>query len=150
MTSQKRHFLKKKLWTDFSEISVTDTKLMLKKVQEIMHWYLPPFLSYQKIQRGGEIRPPSGGARAGERGEATNPWVFLKWPPNHWADRDEFFHSWWSILCATFRKKNVRFRSGHGPMRSYKVQPPTDFSKKSCFQPRNLLPLTGMEILCMI
>ena len=27
---------------------------------------------------------------------------------------------------------------------------PTDFSRKSCFQPCNLLPLTGMEILCMI
>ena len=31
-----------------------------------------------------------------------------------------------------------------------RVQPPTDFSRKSCFQPRNLLPLTGMEILYMI
>ena len=72
---------------------------------------------------------------------------FLNWPSNRWTDRAEILHSLWGILCAT-SKNFDRVRSGHGAVKSLKEQPPTDFSRRSCFQPRNLLPLTWMEILC--
>ena len=42
---------------------------------------------------------------------------------------------------------------GHVRLWSYAIkdiQPLTDFSRKSCFQSHNLLPLTGMETICMI
>ena len=35
------------------------------------------------------------------------PWVFLKWPPNRWADHAEILHSLWSIFCATLGKKST-------------------------------------------
>ena len=61
-------------------------------------------------------------------------------------------------FCVPFRhplrnfwqKKMDRVRSGHGAMRSQEKQPPADFSRKSCFQPRDLLTWTGMGTLCMI
>ena len=62
------------------------------------------------------------------------PGVFLKWPPNRRADPAETLHSLWSVLCATFGEKIDRVRPGHQAMTSLAEQPPTDFSKKSCFQ----------------
>ena len=34
--------------------------------------------------------------------------VFLKWPPNGWADRAEIVHKLWGILCTTYDKKNCQ------------------------------------------
>ena len=35
------------------------------------------------------------------------PRVFLKWPPNRWADRAEILLSLWGILCTTFGEKKL-------------------------------------------
>ena len=61
--------------------------------------------------------------------------------------------NFWPINFDRFRSRQSPGQvtaSGHGAMTSYIEQPPTDFSPKSYFQQRNLLPLTGIEALCLI
>ena len=42
------------------------------------------------------------------RGVLVHPlWLFLKWSPNHCADRAEISHNLWGILCATFGEKKL-------------------------------------------
>ena len=90
-------------------------------------------------------------ARAGEGSMRPLPWVF--WNGFRTAGRisAEISHGLWCILCTTFG--NV-FLTKSGQVTElwrhkwYSLRP--IFSKKSCFHPRNLLPLTRMEILCMI
>ena len=47
------------------------------------------------------------------------PVVFMKWPPNGWADRAEILHILGGILFATFGKTKIeRVRSCHRAMAS--------------------------------
>ena len=64
MTSLKQHFLKKISPVFFSEISLTEVKLMQGKVLTISRRYLMPYLSYRENPAGGRIcPPPPSGAR---------------------------------------------------------------------------------------
>ena len=88
--------------------------------------------------------------RAGGGGEDAPPWVF--WKDRQTAGRIVL------TFCLAYRTSFAKLlvkkwpgRSGHWAMTSKEVQFSTDFFKEiSCFRPRTLLPLTGMEILRMI
>ena len=54
-----------------------------------------------------------------------------------------------ALLAQRLAKKFDRVRSSRGAMTS-EVEQTTDFSPKSRFEPRKLLPLTGMETLSVI
>ena len=76
--------------------------------------------------------------------------IFLKSPRSAWRIGMKFCIANGASFAQLMAKNFDRVRSGHGAMMSYVEQPPTDFSPKSHFQQCNLLPLTGMETLCVI
>ena len=69
--SLKRHFLKN-LSTDFSEILVSDVKLVLGKVLKVSRLYLPPFFELsRKSGREGNICPLAGRGLRNAKGEIS-------------------------------------------------------------------------------
>ena len=75
----------------------------------------------------------------------------LKTTPNRSADRLKILHSLFGILCASFAKQNDRIRSG---MQIYDIVRSTNrdqfFREIASFQRFDVLPLTGIEVLCVI
>ena len=108
--------------------------------------YLLSFLSHRENTGGVIIKPPVGRgqtlARAG--GWCTPLWVFSNGRRTPGRIALQFYiaygASFAQILANQFSPGQVRWPS-YGVK---EVQSPTDCSRKSCFQPRDLLPFTGM------